>query len=437
MFVTSSHYEFKKILNMRNDLDANGNSQKLVTQGFLIPFILITSLFFLWGIAHGMLDTLNKHFQEMLKMSKAQSGMIQFSVYTAYFGMALPAGYFMKRFGYKRGIILGLTLFATGAFLIAATTTFESFWIFLICLFIMGCGLATLETAANPYTTKLGPKESAERRINFSQSFNGLAWVIGPLIGLFIYGNTSKVEGEKLSSMILPYCIIGGTVLLVALLFVLVKLPEIQEEEIAGENGDIASSDSTSLDKPLIKQRHFVLGVIAQFCYVAAQTGVFSYLINFVTDVNQNPHFDVASGPYFLSIGFALFMIGRMSGSFLMRYIVPTKLLAFYALMCCLLLPVVSIGIGWTSLIALYGVFFFMSIMFPTIFALGIKELGPKTKKASSFLVMSIVGGALFPPVMGLIADKFTMSVGFFAPIPFFVFILYFGLKGHKIKSTD
>jgi FHS family L-fucose permease-like MFS transporter len=422
---------------MRNDLDANGNSQKLVTQGFLVPFILITSLFFLWGIAHGMLDTLNKHFQEMLKMSKAQSGMIQFSVYTAYFGMALPAGYFMKRFGYKRGIILGLTLFATGAFLIAATTTFESFWIFLICLFIMGCGLATLETAANPYTTKLGPKESAERRINFSQSFNGMAWVIGPLIGLFIYGNTSKVEGEKLSSMILPYCIIGGTVLLVALLFVLVKLPEIQEEEIAGENGRVTSSDSTSLDKPLIKQRHFVLGVIAQFCYVAAQTGVFSYLINFVTDVNQNPHFDVASGPYFLSIGFALFMIGRMSGSFLMRYIVPTKLLAFYALMCCLLLPVVSIGIGWTSLIALYGVFFFMSIMFPTIFALGIKELGPKTKKASSFLVMSIVGGALFPPVMGLIADKFTMSVGFFAPIPFFVFILYFGLKGHKIKSSD
>ena len=186
------------------------NRQNLVSQGFLLPFILITSLFFLWGIAHGMLDTLNKHFQDMLQMSKAQSGMIQFSVYTAYFGMALPAGYFMRRFGYKSGIILGLSLFASGAFLIAATTSFESFWIFLICLFIMGCGLATLETAANPYTTKLGPKESAERRINFSQSFNGLAWVIGPLIGLFIYGNNSNVEGEKLSSMILPYSIIGA-----------------------------------------------------------------------------------------------------------------------------------------------------------------------------------------------------------------------------------
>jgi FHS family L-fucose permease-like MFS transporter len=421
---------------MANEFSPSENRQKLVTQGFLVPFILITSLFFLWGIAHGMLDTLNKHFQNMLNMSKAQSGMIQFSVYTAYFGMALPAGYFMKRFGYKRGIILGLSLFSSGAFLIAATTTFESFWVFLICLFIMGCGLATLETAANPYTTKLGPKESAERRINFSQSFNGLAWVIGPLIGLFIYGNHSNVAGEKLSSMILPYCAIGGTVLLVAILFVFTKLPEIKEEESLGENDSVASSDGTPMNKPLIKHRHFVLGVIAQFCYVAAQTGVFSYLINFVTDVNQNPHFDVAYGPYFLSIGFALFMIGRMSGSFLMKRFEPTKLLALYALMCCLLLPVVSMGAGWISLIALYGVFFFMSVMFPTIFALGIKDLGPKTKKASSFIVMSIFGGALFPPVMGLIADKFNMSVGFFAPIPLFAFILYYGLKGHKVEST-
>jgi len=269
---------------MTNEITSSASQRKLVTQGFLVPFILITSLFFLWGVAHGMLDTLNKHFQDMLHMSKAQSGMIQFSVYTAYFGMALPAGYFMKRYGYKKGIILGLSLFSSGAFLIAATTIFESFWIFLICLFIMGCGLATLETAANPYTTKLGPKESAERRINFSQSFNGLAWVIGPLIGLFIYGNQSSAAGEKLGSMVLPYCVIGGTVLLVALLFVLTKLPEIKEEEIFIKDGQVEPSSETDVSKPLIKHRHFVLGVIAQFCYVAAQTGVFSYLINFVTE---------------------------------------------------------------------------------------------------------------------------------------------------------
>jgi FHS family L-fucose permease-like MFS transporter len=407
----------------------NDSSVKLVSPGFLLPFVLISSLFFLWGVAHGMLDTLNKHFQEMLQMSKAQSGLIQFSVYTAYFLMALPAGFFMKRYGYKKGIIMGLTLFSGGAFLIAATTSFESFWIFLICLFIMGCGLATLETAANPYTTKLGPKESAERRINFSQSFNGLAWVVGPLVGLMIYGNSSNVEGQKLSSMILPYCVIGAVVFLVAVLFMVSRLPEIKEEETTVEN---VSAEFSA--KPLIKQRHFVLGVIAQFCYVAAQTGVFSYLINYVTDVNQQPHFEVKNGPYFLSLGFALFMIGRMSGSFMMKTVKPTTLLSLYALICCLLLPVVSIGAGWYSLVALYGVFFFMSVMFPTIFALGIKDLGPKTKKASSFLVMSIVGGAVFPPLMGLIADKYNMSVGFWAPIPFFAFILWYALKGSKVK---
>jgi FHS family L-fucose permease-like MFS transporter len=233
--------------------------------------------------------------------------------------------------------------------------------------------------------------------------------------------------------MILPYSVIGGTVFLVALLFVFTKLPEIAEE---GSSDEKLSSASTVKDIPLIRQRHFVLGVIAQFCYVAAQTGVFSYLINFVTDVNQNPHFDVSQGPYFLSIGFALFMIGRMSGSFIMGYFEPKKLLALYALMCCLLLPVVSAGAGWISLIALYGVFFFMSVMFPTIFAMGIKDLGPKTKKASSFLVMSIVGGAVFPPFMGLIADKYTMSVGFFAPIPFFAFILYYALKGSAVTTS-
>jgi FHS family L-fucose permease-like MFS transporter len=408
-------------------------SEKLTTRGYLLPFILISSLFFLWGIAHGMLDTLNKHFQDMLELSKAKSGMIQFSVYLAYFSMALPAGYFMKIFGYKKGIILGLSLFAIGALLIAGTTSFESFWIFLICLFIMGCGLATLETAANPYTTKLGPKGTAERRINFSQSFNGLAWVIGPLIGLYIYKGQSITEGEKLSSMILPYVVIASVVIAVAILFVKTPLPEISEEEDKNEVKSGVATDSVIINKPLISQRHFVLGVIAQFSYVAAQTGVFSYLINFVTDENQKVHFDKDYGPLFLALGFALFMVGRMSGSYLMRSFKPTRMLATYALICCLLLPLVSVGLGWISLISLFGVFFFMSIMFPTIFALGIKDLGPKTKKASSFIVMSIVGGAVFPPVMGFIADKTSMSVGFFAPIPFFIFILYYAMYGYKV----
>lgn len=406
---------------------------KLTTKEFLVPFILITSLFFLWGLAHGMLDTLNKHFQEILHISKFKSGLIQFSVYSAYFGMALPAGYFMRKYGYKKGIILGLLLFASGALLIAFTTSFESFWIFLTCLFVMGCGLATLETAANPYTTKLGPKESAERRINFSQSFNGLAWVIGPMIGIFIYGNTSSGAGEKLNSMFLPYLIIGLVVLAIAILFLKTSLPEIKEEEVH-ELGATTDNSKQVVEKSLIKQRHFILGVIAQFSYVAAQTGIFSYLINFVTDKTQNPHFDIQYGPYFLSIGFALFMIGRMSGSYLMSVFKPTKILATYSILSIAMLPIVSLNMGWVSLIALYVTFFFMSIMFPTIFALGIKDLGEKTKKASSFIVMSIVGGALFPSIMGLVADNYGMSIGFLTPIPFFVFIAYYAIKGYQVR---
>jgi FHS family L-fucose permease-like MFS transporter len=408
---------------------------KLTSREYLVPFILITFLFFLWGLAHGMVDTLDKHFQQILQLKKSESSLIQFSLYGAYFGMAIPAGMFMKRFGYKKGIILGLLLFSTGALLIAGTTSFESFWIFLSCLFLLGCGLATLETAANPYTTKLGPKDSAAMRINFSQSFNGLAWVIGPLIGLYIYGNQSNVAGEKLTSLILPMAIIGLVVLAVAMIFLRMPLPEISEEDSGHHVAIEDDGDSFLSDKPLIKQSHFVLGVIAQFCYVAAQTGIFSYLINFVTDESQYPRFDVKNGPYFLSIGFALFMVGRMSGSFLMGYFKPASILAIYSALCVLLLPVVSLNFGWISLISLYAIFFFMSIMFPTIFALGIKDLGSETKRASSYIVMAIVGGALFPPLMGLISDHYTMSTGFFTPIPLFLFILYYALKGYQIKA--
>ncbi len=413
------------------------NKHSLTTKQYLVPFIFISSLFFLWGIAHGMIDTLDKHFQQILNLSKSQSSLIQFALYGAYFGMALPAGFFMRRYGYKKGIVFGLSLFAAGAFLIAATTSFESFWIFLSCLFILGCGLATLETAANPYTTKLGSKESAAQRINFSQSFNGLAWVIGPLIGLYIYGDQGAAPGEKLSSMILPFALIGLVVFIVALVFLRLPLPEISEEEVGLAHGTVDSSvvDKSSFHKPLLKQSHFVMGVAAQFCYVAAQTGIFSYLINFVTDEHQSPRFDVKNGPYFLSIGFALFMIGRMSGSYLMSFYKPARILAIYSGLCILLLPVVSMNMGWFSLISLYAVFFFMSIMFPTIFALGIKDLGPQTKKAASFIVMAIVGGAIFPPLMGYISDLYTMSTGFFVPIPLFMFILYYSLKGHHVKA--
>lgn len=413
------------------------------------PFVAITTLFFLWGIAHGMLDTLDKNFQVMLHLKKWQSSFIQFSLYGAYFGMAIPAGLFMKKYGYKKGIIFGLLLFAAGALIASGTAPLQSFILFLICLLIIGAGLATLETAANPYTTKLGPPETAERRINFSQSFNGLAWVIGPLIALYIYGNESHVEGKKMISIVLPFAIIGLVVLAVAFVFMRLRLPEITEEDEnmahgavvpAAEPGDVIT-DVTNPEyisrKPLWQNRHFKLGFAAQACYVAAQTGVFSFLINFVTDHDMDPHFPVKDAPYFLSFGFLLFMIGRISGSALMKYFRPARMLALYSLMACVLLPIVAAELGWLSLIALYGVFFFMSLMFPTIFALAIKSLGSLTKRGASFLVMAVAGGAVFPPLMGAVADTYGMASGFLVPIPLFAFILYYALKEHKIEADQ
>jgi len=405
---------------------------KLTTEENLIPFILVTVLFFLWGMAHGMLDVLNKHFQDVLQISKSKSGLIQFSVYMAYFSMALPAGSFMRRYGYKSGIVMGLVLFAFGAYLIIPASIVQSFWLFLTGLFVLGCGLTTLETAANPYTTRLGPKETAERRINFSQSFNGLAWIVGPIIGgLFILGNDGGATNNKLNSLILPYAVIGTVVLIIALIYIRTPLPEIKEEAIDHSGAESGSPKSA---KSLIKQRHFVFAVIAQFCYVAAQTGVFSFFVNYMTDKNLQPHFDNKTAAMMLGFGgFGLFMIGRVSGSWLMRYVKPTRILAFYSAGCCLLLPVVSGGFGWISIISLFLIFFMMSIMFPTIFALGIMDLGEKTKRASSFIVMAIVGGAIFPMLMGRIADISSMAVGFFVPIPLFLFILFFAIKGHKV----
>ncbi|MFT4153531.1 sugar MFS transporter [Parafilimonas sp.] len=412
---------------------------------YLGPFAAISALFFLWGIAHGMLDTLDKNFQMMLHLQKWESSFIQFSLYGAYFGMAIPAGMFIKKYGYKKGIIFGLSLFAAGALIAAGTATFQSFILFLICLLIIGAGLATLETAANPYTTKLGPPDTAERRINFAQSFNGLSWVIGPLIALYIYGNQNHEEGKKMMSIILPFAIIGLVVLAIAFIFMRIKLPEITEaDENAAhgitqisESGVVASVDEPEYisPKPLWKNKHFTMGFAAQACYVAAQTGVFSYLINFITDHGMHPRFDVEYAPYFLSLGFSLFMIGRFSGSALMKNFKPSKMLAFYSLIVCILLPIVSLELGWPSLIALFSVFFFMSIMFPTIFALAIKSLGHNTKEASSYLVMAVAGGAVFPPIMGAVADKYGMATGFLVPIPLFLFILYYALKGHKVLA--
>ena len=409
-----------------NDLTTNGGRKKLVPTEYLFAFILVTSLFFLWGFAHSLLDVLNKHFQEILGITKAKSGWVQAALYGGYAVMAIPAGMIMNRFGYKKGIIFGLLMYATGAFLFIPAAHIQTFEFTLVCLFIIACGLTCLETAANPYSTVLGPKETSEQRLNLSQSFNGLGWIMGPLIGGMVILRVNHTETNKFASMTMPYVVIGTMVLLVALFFMFTKMPEIHEGEY-DQQGDKGRY------RDLLKISHFKYAVAAQFLYVAAQTGVNSFFINYVTETM--PQFSNEKAAYLLSLGFVFFMVGRFSGSILMTWFKPNQMLALYASLNVLAMIFVVLGLGWLSIIAIYLTYFCMSIMFPTIFALGIKDLGGLTKKGSSFLVMMVAGGAVCPMFMGWIADVSRMALGFIVPMICFAFIVFFALKGYKVKS--
>ena len=389
-------------------------------KSYLVPFILITSLFLLWGFAHGLLDVLNKHFQGVFTMTKAESGLVQFSTYIAYFLMALPAGMFMKRFGYKKGIILGLCLFAVGAFAFIPAAYLHSASPFLIALFVIACGLCILETAANPYSTILGPEESGAQRLNLSQSFNGLGWILGPLVGgMLIFGGAE----DDPFTLTKPYILVGSVVLLVAILFFFTKLPEVQEETDKEEKMIAPVSGTASM----WRHPQFIRAIIAQFCYCAAQTGIFSFFINYVTEVDTSMT-NIEASRILAFGGMALFMIGRLSGSFTMRWMSPARLLTWFALADAVCMALVVVSVGTVSLYALYLSFFFMSIMFPTIFALGLEGMGSYTKKASSYIVMGVAGGAFAPMLMGYIgADN--MAVGFVIPLLSFLYILYFSLR--------
>ena len=366
-------------------------------KSYLVPFILITSLFLLWGFAHGLLDVLNRHFQGVFTMTKAESGLVQFSTYIAYFLMALPAGAFMKRYGYRKGIIMGLLLFAIGAFGFIPAAFLHSATPFLIALFVIACGLCILETAANPYSTILGP-------------------LVG---GLLIFG---APEGDSMA-LTKPYILVGGIVLFVALLFFFTKLPEIKLEEEEEVTAIVEEKPAASL----WKRRQFVRSVVAQFCYCAAQTGIFGFFINYVTEMD--PGISNLRASRILAFGgMALFMIGRLSGSFTMKWLAPGRLLTWYSLLSAVCMALVVASVGTLSLYALYLSFFFMSIMFPTIFALGLEGMGVYTKKASSYIVMGVAGGAFSPMLMGYIGEE-NMALGFIVPLIAFLYILYFAIK--------
>ncbi|MDY4058983.1 MAG: sugar MFS transporter [Alloprevotella sp.] len=399
---------------MNNAQPSRGSLFSVGGKNYLMPFILVTALFFLWGFAHSILDVLNKHFQEAFDMTKTRSALVQAMVYGGYFLMALPAGLIIRRWGYRAGVCAGLGLYGIGALMFVPGSQIGSFEFFLLSLFVIGCGLTCLETAANPYVTVLGDDKWAERRINIAQSFNGLGWIIGPVVGgLCVLGS---------GNIALPYAVVGIVVLLILGVFVVVKLPEVASTTDAAE-----SHLSPAADRPLLRQRHFLFGLVALFFYVAAQTGINSFFINYAEECAGVDKNDAALWLGFLGMG--LFMLGRMGGSFLMKYLSPERLLLFFSIGATMSMLVIMTLAGTVGFYAFFVCFLCESIMFPTIFALAIRGLGRHTKMASSLLIMCIVGGAVAPLLMGFIADvSGIMSLSFSVPLLCFAVIAIFAL---------
>lgn len=382
---------------------------------YLWPFILVTTLFFLWGFAHSILDVLNKHFQETLHIDKTQSALVQAVVYGGYFLMALPAGWIIRRFGYRTGVIAGLMLYGVGALLFIPGGSIQSFPFFLLSLFIIGCGLTCLETAANPYVTVLGDSEGAEQRINLSQSFNGLGWIVGPLVGGYF---AFSQGGGNIS---LPYAVIGVVVLCVAFIFTRVILPEVEAAEVE-------TTTVRCAEKSIWQHRNFVWGMAALFLYVAAQTGINSFFINYVTETSPTISNDTAA----MLLGYGgmgLFMVGRMGGGWIMARIRAERVLLACAIGATCAMGVLLTGAGVWGIVAFFVCYLCESIMFPTIFSLSLRGMGHHTKLASSLLIMCIVGGAIAPVVMGAIADSQSMSLAFIVPLLCFVFISVYAAR--------
>lgn len=389
---------------------------------FRLAFMLVTVLFFLWGLSYGLLDVLNKHFQEVLHVTKAQSGLLQAAYFGAYFVVALPAGFFMERYGYKAGILVGLCLYALGALLFVPAAGAASFALFLLALFVIALGLGCLETAANPYATVLGAPEGAERRLNLAQSFNGLGQFVGPVIGGSLFFSATQQSGTAgLDSVKTTYVAIAALVLVIAFIFGRTRLPDIRSQEAEQSSHD---------GRGLWQHAHFTGGVIAQFFYVAAQVGVGAFFINYTTEhwatlSNQN-------ASYLLSVAMVSFMVGRFFSTWLMGYVRPSTLLVAYAAINILLSALVVAGIDGVSVVALVAVFFFMSIMFPTLFAMGVKNMGTHTKRASSLMIMAIVGGAIMPYLMGALADRYSTAVAYLLPLLCFAVVLNYALRQRR-----
>lgn len=395
----------------------------LVSRQYLVPFILVTSLFFMWGFARSILDVLNKHFQETMDITITMSSMVQATTYIGYFLMAIPAGLFLTRFGYRRGVVLGLLLFAAGSLLFIPCNAIGSFKFFLVALFIIGCGLVVLETAANPYVTELGDRETGASRLNLAQSFNGLGCIIAPAaVAPLLFSESGE------SNVALPYTVMGIAVLLVAVLFSRVRLPEI--------GGDVTEKHASSGSKlkSLLKNRHFMTGVAALFFYEIAEISINSLFINYVT---YDGWLSPTTAAVVLSFGgLGLFMVARVIGSAVMSRIRAERVLLFCAVMTVLASFIVTLNLGIVSKISLFACYAFEAIMFPTIFAISVKGLGDSTKMASSLLMMTPLGGAVGTTLMALVADAFSMSAAFIVPcLGYCVVLLYAAISKRHLHQ--
>ncbi len=403
--------------------------------------VLVVTLFFLWALTSNLLPTLIPHLKKACQLDDLQSAFIDSAYWIAYFVMAIPAALVMRKYSYKTGIICGLIIAAIGAACFYPAAEIRQFSVFLGALFLMASGMTFLETAANPYITILGNPETSSQRLNFAQAFNGLGAFVSAFFLNKIILSGIDYTPEQLHAMPaatlnnylsseahrvqMPYLIIAGVLLLVAVLFYATKLPPVPEEK----------TTSFKIDFTVFKHKHFSNGVIAQFFYVGAQVCISSFFIRYTKYTSGMTEASITDAHY---LGYMLlcFMIGRYVGTFLMTKIKPQHLLTLYSALNILLLAYcVFVGKGF-GLYAMMAVEFFMSIMFPTIFALGIKDLGSQTKIASSFMVMSIVGGALIPLALGYISRNINIQVAYIVPLVCFIVVFYFGLKGYKISKT-
>jgi MFS transporter, FHS family, L-fucose permease len=419
----------------------------------VFTFVIVSSLFLLWGFCNGMIDVMDKHFQQELHLTLAQSAWVQFAHYLGYFLMALPAGWLATRLGYKGGIITGLLMVGVGGFWFIPATEIASFWAFLLGVCLIAAGLTFLETIANPYTTVLGPAKYAATRINLAQSCNGIGWIFGPIAGgLFFYSKDALGNSTGSQTLWIPYAGVGVVVVLLAIVFYFASVPDIKTKD------DYHLDDSTpNVSHSIWSHPHFTLAVAAQFLYVAAQAGIFSFFINYMT--SQVPpipeslsagligrlletgtdgllHISDQGASTLASLGFVFFLTGRFTGAGILRKYAAHKVLGLYGLLNVAVCFVVFLKLGWISVACVFLSYFFMSIMFPTIFALGIFGLGARAKKASAFIVMAIMGGALLPKLMGYIADISDISRGFIVPLVCFAFVAFYGLNWSRFSGT-